>query len=71
MNYLPYEVFINAEHHIYARSWCEEQWGEQWMFNRNGIWRCFWAGTRGPQAGKYRYIFKHEKDAILFILRWT
>ena len=72
MNKLPYEVFIDSQHHRSAYSWCEEQWGKPWsvVSNRNGIWSCFWAGLRGPQTGKYRYIFEHEKDAIIFLLRW-
>ncbi len=73
MNKLPYEVFIDSQHHRYAKSWCKEQWGEEWsvVSNRNGIWSCFWAGTRGHHTGKYRYIFEHEKDAIIFLLRWS
>jgi hypothetical protein len=73
MKQLPYEVFIDKQHHIYANSWCKERWGPQWSVidNRDGIWSCFWAGSRGPQAGKYRYIFENEQDAMLFILRWA
>lgn len=73
MNKLPYEVLIDKEHHRYAQAWCEEQWGNRWSvtLNRNGIWSCFWAGTRGYQAGKYRYLFEHERDAMLFTLRWA
>ena len=57
---LSYEVFISKDSHRRAEEWCKERWGTQWsvVSNRDGIWSCFWAGTRGPQAGKYRYIFE-------------
>ena len=50
--------------------WCEERFGERWsaIDNREGIWCCFWGGRSIP--GKYRFEFKNEQDALLFILTW-
>lgn len=69
---LPYEVYIDKHAHRHAAEWCKERWGKQWevIDNREGTWSCFWAGTRGPNAEKYRYLFENEEDAIMFTLRW-
>lgn len=73
MNDLPYEVFISKDQHREAEAWCREKFGPRWEATgyRQGIWCCFWAGFRGPHSGKYRYYFQNDKDAMLFILRWT
>jgi hypothetical protein len=73
VKHLPYEVYIDQHAHRLAAAWCEERWGKRWgaIENRQGIWSCFWAGHRGPNAGKYRYLFENEKDATMFILRWS
>jgi hypothetical protein len=70
---LDYEVFISKDKHHDAEKWCREKLGKRWnvLDNREGIWSCFWAGTRNPNAGKYRYAFKNQKDAVWFTLRWS
>ena len=56
--------------HHYQIKWCEERFGTRWsaIDNRKGIWRCFWGGPK--MAGKYKFEFKNEQDAILFSLTW-
>lgn len=51
--------------------WCQEQFGPRWsvVSNREGVWCCFWVGTRDP--GCYKWLFRYEKDAMLFLLRWS
>ncbi len=73
MKQLDHKVFISKQNHRHAEPWCKERWGERWSVidNRNGIWSCFWAGTRGPYAGMYLYIFENEQDAFWFALRWV
>jgi hypothetical protein len=52
-----------------ATKWCYENFGPRWsaLDNHDGIWMCFWAGHI---TGGYNWHFKHEKDAMMFILRW-
>jgi len=73
MTQLPYDVLISKENHRDAEQWCREHWGKRWgaIDNKKGIWCCFWAGFRGPNAGKYRFSFRNEADAVLFTLRWS
>lgn len=70
---LNYEVIVRKNNHREAERWCRENLGKRWSVvdNREGIWSCFWAGTRGPDAGSYRFNFKHQKDAMWFTLRWA
>jgi hypothetical protein len=68
---LPYEVVISKENHKEAAAWCRERLGPRWEVTRNrkGIWCCFWEGFR--RGGDYRYHFQNDKDAVLFVLRWS
>lgn len=54
-----------------ADDWCKEKFGMRWsaVDNREGTWCCFWAGVKAPKC--YEWLFKNEKDAILFLLRWS
>ena len=73
MTNLPFEIIIKKKENYQAADWCQQRWGKRWstIDNRQGVWCCFWLGTRGPNSGKYIYHFKNEQDAIVFSLRWS
>jgi len=54
------------------RQWCLDNIGPRWSAvgpeRETGLWTVFWAGPEAPD--KYRWHFKHEKDAMWFRLRW-
>ena len=72
MKDLPYEVVIGKNNHYMASDWCQARFGKRWeaIGHREGTWCCFWAGTRGDDAGKYRYHFQFQEDAVFFALKW-
>jgi len=69
MTHLPYEVISNLNYD--AEQWCEENIGTRWsVVSMNvGNWACFWQGREEPTH--YKWYFKNESDAMLFILKWT
>lgn len=73
MRDLQHDIIIGKHYQRDAEEWCRNRWGKRWsaIDNREGIWCCFWTGTRGEHAGKYIYHFKNESDALLFGLRWS
>ena len=68
--HLDHEVLIDSEKHNDAARWCAEHFGQRWeaIDYRAGRWCLFWAGRDMPK--KYRFCFAHERDLLLFILRW-
>jgi hypothetical protein len=66
----PHHIITNKDNHWEATNWCEQHFGKRWSIvdNRQGIWCCFWRGTRSP--GGYDWHFLNEKDAFLFSLKW-
>ncbi len=54
-----------------ADAWCTEKFGPRWsaVDNRGGTWCCFWSGRDNP--GHYDWLFRNERDALLFLLRWS
>jgi hypothetical protein len=71
-----HEVISDIKPHI-PESWCEQQFGKRWgpIDNHDGVWTVFWTGMGLHEreikyTTKYRYLFKNEKDAMLFTLRW-
>jgi hypothetical protein len=72
LKHLEHEIVLDKKHHYETELWCKEHFGERWNIfeNREGRWTVFWAGHRGEHAGKYRWCFANEKDAIWFALRW-
>jgi hypothetical protein len=71
-----HEVISDIKPHT-LEPWCEQQFGKRWCFinNREGVWSVFWTGMALHEreikyTTKYRYLFKNEKDAMLFSLRW-
>lgn len=52
-------------------AWCIEKFGPRWsaVDNRSGTWCCFWAGRDNPKY--YDWLFRNERDAVLFALTWT
>lgn len=71
---LPF-VFLRSrktqEDHFEISEWCEDQFGPRWeaVNYRDGNWCVFWAGREFPKS--YKWYFKNEKDAMLFVLRWS
>jgi hypothetical protein len=78
---LKYYVRVSREVVDDATEWCEENCGSQYDtllnhpdMNHNGTWTKFWAGLFNDDEQTeplYDFSFKHEKDAILFSLRWS
>jgi hypothetical protein len=69
-----HQVYISKRVRPLAEEWCIEHLGKCWTplsTGRNGQWACYWAGNREPHAGSYRFMFTHERDAVLFALMWT
>jgi len=74
---LKYEVIVRKRNYRNAVNWCNAQFGEQWnpVDNRQGIWTCFWIGPSETiykgNFTDYRFLFKEEKDALWFTLRYA
>ena len=68
---LDYEVLLDSGLHNKAGRWCTQQFGQRWeaIGFQSGRWCMFWGGRENP--GKYRFCFAHEKDKLMFILRWS
>jgi hypothetical protein len=69
--HLDYEVLIHKNQYRAAMKWCEEQFGKRWeaLQYRQGLWSVFWAGNKS--FDQYRFCFAHERDMLMFILRWV
>jgi hypothetical protein len=81
---LTHEVLIRDRSNVEVErlcTWCHEQFGirfsivdrpvEQPTFGRDGTWQCIYYGFLRDRVPAYKFSFDHEKDAILFALRWT
>ena len=70
MTDFDYTIYASGDKHHEQVKWCEEKFGPRWIVtqNREGTWRCFWAGPEYRQL--YRWQFKNNQDAMLFSLRW-
>jgi len=71
-----HEIISDLKPHL-SESWCEQQFGKRWSHinNNDGVWTVFWTGLGVEDReikykASYRYLFKEEKDAMLFSLRW-
>ena len=80
---LTHEVLIRDRTNLEVErlcTWCLEQFGmrfsivdrsvEQPNFGRDGVWQCIYDGFLRDRVPAYKFSFDHEKDAILFALRW-
>jgi len=80
---LTHEVLIRDRSNVEVErlcTWCLEQFGmrfsivdrpvEQPNFGRDGVWQCIYDGFLRDRVPAYKFSFDHEKDAILFALRW-
>lgn len=70
---LPYTVVTGKEYRD-AEKWCLDNIGPRWFAldyagNQAGNWTRFWVGPDAP--AHYNWHFRYEKDAMMFILRWT
>jgi hypothetical protein len=81
---LTHKVLIRDRSNVEVErlcTWCHEQFGirfsivdrpvEQPTFGRDGTWQCIYDGFLRDRVPAYKFSFDHEKDAILFALRWT
>ena len=81
---LTHEVLIRDRSNVEVErlcTWCHEQFGirfsivdrpvEQPTFGRDGVWQCIYDGFLRDRVPAYKFSFDHEKDAILFALRWA
>ena len=81
---LTHEVLIRDRSNVEVErlcTWCHEQFGmrfsivdrpvEQPNFGRDGTWQCIYDGFLRDRVPAYKFSFDHEKDAILFALRWA
>lgn len=57
-------VDISNEKHLDMSSWCTDQFGRGGR-NKQCRWRYGWVNSVDT------YHFKHETDALMFVLRWT
>ena len=76
---LTHEVLIQSKSNFDIErmcSWCYEQFGIRFSIvdrescGPDGVWQCLYDG-RGRDNAVYKFSFDHEKDAILFALRWS
>jgi predicted 3-demethylubiquinone-9 3-methyltransferase (glyoxalase superfamily) len=80
---LTHEVLIRDKSNVEVErlcTWCHEQFGirfsivdrpvEQPTFGRDGVWQCIYDGFLRDRVPAYKFSFDHEKDAVLFALRW-
>ena len=69
--HLDYEVLLHKDRHRAAQKWCQKQFGRRWeaIGYREGRWSLFWAGR--DAFDQYRFCFAHERDMLMFILRWS
>jgi hypothetical protein len=77
---LTHEVRIDDRSNLEVErmcTWCQEQFGirfsivERLTFGRDGVWQCIYDGFLRDRVPAYKFSFDHEKDAILFALRWV
>lgn len=71
-NEFPYSFFLpRIKNQWEVTKWCTEKFGKRWSVvdNREGVWCCFWRGRIVPES--YEWFFQNEKDALLFMLRWS
>lgn len=75
---LPYEIVLpkmNGEHLWTMQQWCYSHFGARWSpvsrdpAEKLGRWTVLWAGFKQPSD--YRWHFRNEQDATLFVLRWS
>lgn len=73
MNHLPYTISIHKSKQREAERWCSDHLGKRWSVvdNRQGVWCCFWAGTRTEHPGYYDFHFLNERDMCWVALRWA
>ena len=66
-----HQVILGKENLQRQIDWCTEKFGKRWsaIDNHEGTWTCFWAGVDSPR--NYRWLFKEEKDLVMFALRWS
>lgn len=66
-----HKFILPKDNHRKMAAWCEQQFGSRWEFigHRQGIWCTFWEGPK--DYNNYSWHFKNEKDAVLFLLRWS
>jgi hypothetical protein len=73
MQELPYEIVLPkiSESHLWTmKEWCVFKFGTQWNpEEKYGPWTVFWCGP--AQSKDYRWHFKNQRDATMFILRWS
>lgn len=61
-------ILSKVEPHI-AEDWCGKNLGPRWsIFNTQGTWAIFWAGSLNPEC--HCYYFANKKDATLFCLKF-
>jgi hypothetical protein len=66
-----YQFILPKKSQWEMSKWCEQQFGRRWeaIGNREGTWCVFWGGKGTPVH--YRWYFKNEQDATIFLLRWA
>ena len=73
IRHLPYDVVLGKHHVGLPVKWCQDNIGPRWSAigpeRETGLWTVFWVGPEAPE--KYRWHFKHEKDYVLAVLRWS
>lgn len=59
-------------------SWCHEQFGKRFSivdrgsFGPDGTWQCLLFRKHDfPKETIYEFSFDHERDAVMFALRWS
>ena len=81
---LTHEVLIRDRTNLEVErlcTWCLEHFGMRFSiidrpvqnpnFGRDGVWQCIYEGFQRDRVPAYKFSFDHEKDAILFALRWV
>ena len=74
---LEHKVLVNRREIEELCKWCYDQFGKRFSpvdretFGRDGTWQCLWKRTHSREStAYYEFAFDHEKDALLFSLRW-
>ena len=76
---LTHEVIIQSKSALDIErmcTWCLAQFGKRFgivdrtEYGYNGVWQCLYDG-RGRYHAVYKFSFDHEKDAVMFALRWS
>ena len=79
---LTHEVLIQSKSNFDIErmcSWCQEQFGIRFSIvdrescGLDGVWQCIYDGIGRDHDvyAVYKFSFDHEKDAIIFALRWV